>query len=855
MTSRKVYFAMSSRGHRMGRAQSCTKIGATCTRLRKAAALGCALFLMASLGCGNAPASAVRGTDASITVAESGGALGSDAPGPGEAVGDGGSASTGEAAYSGDDSGNHIPAGADAGAADTGPITPVPAATVGPRLQRLLIWSPSPDKAVVFRQSVSVTAPITATTAHIFADARYSLWINGHYVAMGPNRFDPKGPQFDSIDVTSTLHAGVNTLAVLAYGNLDAISGQHMKHPAGMAMLIEGSSVTVSTDATWKYSGKTRFLAPTLGWSNLVESVDATVEYDSLAEVFDDSAWGHAVVVDGTTWGPLSPRSIPLLRETAITPRLPFPLPADTGSFNVTFDKSYVTVVQLDFQATAGTTVNVFGNTYKARAGRQVYRVIDPFGFGRTGMPVVNIAVTGTIHLFDIQFVGRAYPFDIQGKFASSDPRLDQLWQDSVHTVQQLSEDGYEDCPWERAIWMGDSAVVEYPLTRVAMVGPNAAYGDPRLIRDALWTIAESQLPDGRIKAHAPSDRMDIHGFIKDYACLWIETLREYYDHTHDSAFVTSVWPVLAKQVNWFLAKIQADGLVLAREFVIFDNPLKYQTREGTTLNAFLYKALQDSAYLAGELGKPADAANYAKRAADLGVAVNAVLWDGQAYKASTVDTLTDVLRWYANTIALSRGVVPAARLQAIQQGVATNALALSARMMPYTHHWLLQDLYDMDSSAADQTALNVIRTRWARTYAASNLGRVTDERFGPRDFHNFGSAAAYFLAADVLGVTLDAPVWKSHIAIKPRLGNLASAHGTVVTELGLVPVSWTNDPVAGLTFSFSVPAGSTATVFLTTASATPILTVNGQAMTYVAKGRYATFEVAAGDYSGHLAH
>ncbi|MDP9149005.1 MAG: hypothetical protein M3O36_03550, partial [Myxococcota bacterium] len=776
-------------------------------------------------------------------------------PGPGG--GDGGApgaAEGGGVAYAGDGSSNPVPVGTDAGVPEAGPIASVPLATVGPRLQRSLVWSPSPDKAVVFRQSFSITAPVIATTAHIFADARYSLWINGHHVATGPNRFDPKGPEFDSIDVTSTLHAGANTVAVLAYGNLDAISGQHMKHAAGMALLLEGSGVTVSTGTTWKCSSKTRFLTPTLGWSNLVESVDATVEYDSLAEAFDDAAWGHPVVVDGTTWGPLSPRSIPLLRETPLTARLPFTLPADTGSFGATFDKSYVTVVQLDFQATAGTLVNVFGNTYKARAGRQVYRVFDPFGFGLNGTPVLNVAVTGSIHLFDIQFIGRAYPFDIQGQFASSDSRLDQLWQDSVHTVQQLSEDGYEDCPWERAIWMGDSAVVEYPLTRVALVGPNAAYGDPRLIRDALWLVAESQLPDGRIKAHAPSDRMDIHGFIEDYACLWIETLREYYDHTHDSAFLASVWPVLAKQVDWFLAKVQADGLVLAREFVIFDNPLKYQTREGTTLNAFLYKALQDSAYLAGELGKTPEAATYAKRATDLGVAVNALLWDGQAYKASTVDTLTDVLRWYANAIALSRGVVPAARLQAVQQGVASNAMALSARMMPYTHHWLLQDLYDMDSAAADQSALDVIRTRWARTYAASNLGRVTDESFGPRDFHNFGSAAAYFLAADVLGVTLDAPVWKSHIAIKPRLADLASAHGTVVTELGLVPVSWTNDPVAGLTFSFSVPAGSAATVSLPTASATPTLTVNGQSMTCVVHGRYATFDAVAGSYSGHLA-
>ncbi|MDP9151985.1 MAG: hypothetical protein M3O36_18840, partial [Myxococcota bacterium] len=524
-----------------------------------------ALLLVTALGCGQAGPTPndTGGSDAARTgvevareaapIPEAGGdgGVGTNAP-----TVDGGAATSTDAEADGTtaganpgipDAGAEGPA-ADSAAVDGGPVEAGVLDSIGPQLQASLIWSPAGDQAVVFRKSFLVSAANTTATAHIFADAKYSLWVNGRYVLAGPSRFDPKTPQFDSIDLTAALHAGTNTVAVLAYGNLSAISGQHIKHAGGMALRIAGDTFTVSTDASWKYSARTRFAPPAVLWENLTESVDARLEYDCLGEVFDDSVWGHPIVVSGALWGPLAPRDIPLLRETSVTPRLPFTLPAATGSFDASFDRAYMFAVQLDFEATAGTTIQVFGNTYTARSGRQVYRTMDTFGFGDNGVPAVHVTVNGSLLLHDIQFINRVYPFEAQGKFTSSDPRLDRLWQISLHTEQQLSEDGYEDCPWERAEWMG-SVPVMYPLNRVAMVGPQGAYSDPRLLRKMLRDIAESQLPDGRIKAHAPSERFDIHGFIEDYSCLWVEFLRKYYDNTGDKDFVRYAWPFLTKQM------------------------------------------------------------------------------------------------------------------------------------------------------------------------------------------------------------------------------------------------------------------------------------------------------------------
>ena len=688
--------------------------------------------------------------------------------------------------------------------------------------------------------------------AHIFADAKYSLWINGRYVLNGPARFNPKGPEFDSIELAGSLRPGNNTVAVLVYQHNDrGDSGQHIRHPGGLTMWIEGSGNDIATDTSWKASSNTRFQPAKVRWENFTERIDARREYDCLSDRFDDSAWDAATRIDGKLWGPLAPRTIPLLAETSLKAKLPFTLPATTGSFDVAFDKAAVVAVQIDFEAEAGTSVEIFGNTFVARSGRQVYRTLDTFGFGINRRPVVRITASKPIVVHDLQFINRVYPFTT-GSFTSSDARLDCLWAASINTILNVSEDGYHDCPWERAEWMGDIATVEYPITRVALVGPDQSYGDPRLLRSALKHIGESQLPDGRIRAHAPSDRMDIHGYIEDYSCLWVMALRQYLDDTGDLAFVQSQWPALTRQMALFLSLKQPDGLIKRREFVIFDNPLKYTTLEGATLNAFIYKALRESAYLATALGKTDEAAAYQKQAAELASAFNALLWDGAAYKASTTRIASGAPAWYANMIALAMNVVPADRAAGVRQGLLANAAGLSDTLMPETHHWLFQALYEMDSDAADQTVLDCIRKRWSQTYDASNVTRVTDESFGPRNFHNFGAAAAYDLAASVLGVTVDGPISNNRLLINPRLGDLASASGTVISRHGPVPVSWKREG-AGLSFSFTVPAGKQARVVIPAAKSPAALTLDGHSQALAIQGRSVVFQAGAGAHRGSI--
>lgn len=122
-------------------------------------------------------------------------------------------------------------------------------------------------------------------------------------------------------------------------------------------------------------------------------------------------------------------------------------------------------------------------------------------------------------------------------------------------------------------------------------------------------------------------------------------------------------------------------------------------------------------------------------------------------------------------------------------------------------------------------------------------------------DSHEAGATPAYQLSAQVLGVRLDGPVWNKRLLIEPHLGNLTRAAGTVVTEHGLVPVSWRRaDNGLGLEFRLEIPPGVTATVAIPKVSDQATLLLNGQPLTaaqVTTRGRRLVFQLTPGMHTG----
>ena len=434
-----------------------------------------------------------------------------------------------------------------------------------------------------------------------------------------------------------------------------------------------------------------------------------------------------------------------------------------------------------------------------------------------------------------------------------------------------LSDDAYVGCAdRERVEWMDDDPPA-FEITRTALTGPGQdgrpRYADARLLGALLRRTALSVQPAGWVKAHTCSDRFDIHAKMEDRACDWVEGARRYLDSTGDTSLVREIWPVLKRQMDAFLALRTPRGLVLAREWVVWGNPVGYVTCEGAGLNAFIYRALVDAGHVGRAVGDTVDAERYEQAARDLAGAFDRVLWDERAGTYASAWFSDEVKALPANQRhqpkiaregnrleptmfsalwALDQGLVPEARRDRVREYLLQHR-DQAERLM--TFYYLFRQLYAADTAALDREVLDTMRLKWADMIAAP--GQVSWEEFsGASKAHVYGMFPGYFLSAYVLGVRPEMPATSRRILIEPRLGDLTSAEGVVGTEFGAVTVAWSVEPER-FRFRFVVPVGTTAIVHLPCPAKNCELKLNGRTHDARTEGRHLCFDLPAGRYDG----
>jgi hypothetical protein len=749
-------------------------------------------------------------------------------------------------------------------AADTAP-------NLGQQLRDATIWVADPaasEGSVVagFRREFSLDAAPDRAELSLFGYTRYMLFINGAYVGRGPNRFENRRPEYDTWDIAARLRPGRNVIAVQVHRDWTADAAgfaRMMAHPPGFSAAIrlkaaDGSARDILTDEQWA-AVQDRAYGPPRGrmYASIPESIDLrNAGADWRALDFDASALPRAARVnvgDTAQWPELAPRTIPLLRETPLAFETIADPAVTTASGKYTLTKDQTLTLRLPRTAQAYPVLEVEGEPgsvivtsaagFRTMGSNSLTLGSGPHRWiGSDTFAVRDLVIKvnkGRATIKPVALVEVLYPFDLVGKFGSSDPLLDRIWTITARSTLLFSEDAYVDCAdRERSEWMDCDPPI-FDATRVMMAGPAAApggaptWGDARLLKNMVLRVGLSQVESGMTKARTCSDRMDVHTFMEDRACQWVQGIRKYYEATGDAEHVRLVWPFVTRQLQWFLDRRQPSGLVRAREWVVWDNPMRYLTGEGTALNAFVYRALADAAYLAERIGMPDDAARFAREADALREAFNRVLWNETlgAYHAGhgAFEILPGDQRMrrdmglkiendlveptaHANLFAIDRGIVPPERLKRVVDYIQANDRRLGEIM---AHHYYTRLLYDLDTAEADARVLELIRAGW--TAMADHPDQTTWEKMtsGSKS-HVYGIVPGHTLSTYVLGVRRDAPVWQRQLVIDPRLADLQSASGVVVTEFGPVAVAWNKSmspqgQTNKLTFSVDIPTGVTA--------------------------------------------
>lgn len=711
----------------------------------------------------------------------------------------------------------------------------------------------------IMRKEVDLDQEPTKVEAWMTSGS-YLLFINGKQASRGPadagNDFagTPTNRWFyDCRDFTGLLHKGKNVLAVEAFGNTGFLFQADI-HTS------DGKTMTVVTDTSWK--GKCpSFLTnvdlpplnPAKPAKNRGELFDAAAEPVGWQDVgFDDSTWG-ACTVGKLPYDDMIPSEIPPVMEarypifniTAVTggisvPDKPFVdghsimVNAD-GEFTVHFDKIMSGRCGIAVKGVKGTTITLDANETDIPGGRiyeinlrdgvQYFEARDYYALGSVHVTVHG--VTQPIEIMDVSSTYQGQPISYQGSFTCSDDDLNKLWKSCRWSTQICLMTHHLDSPQHNEP-IGDYG--DYVIED--LVTYNAFGDNPWLARQDLrkfsWILQNAKYQT----------------FHTSYALLWLQALVNYYNYTGDKSVVEEVAPTVHGLIDQFTSYIGKNGIISEAPNYMF---MDWVATNGVGchhppavigqgyMTAFFYQALANGIRVSELTDDPADAQKYADLRKQIAEAYNRELWnagkglyrDGKPFVTSVkpgkwlpADKQMETFSVQNNSLAVLYDLAPPDR----QQTVINNMMKTSpVNATPYFMHYVLSAI--AHAGLFDQYGVDQMHT-WhivPETQTCLEMGTRGDHS------HGWIGTPTYQMSSVILGIKPTGPAF-STFDIRPNLGGLTFAKGSVPTSHGKIEVDWARNGYNKLTMKVTVPPGTQATVaFPVGSSEKPVVSSNGK--------------------------
>ena len=431
------------------------------------------------------------------------------------------------------------------------------------------IWTEScaEDSYVAFRKTFTLEQAVPTATAFISAADKYVLWVNGELVVLdgslkrGPTPYDS---YYDTVELTN-LKQGENTIALLVAFNGRSGDGSIVPvlvdeggdeyTQAGLIFELDAGGTTICSDSSWKaarhtgYKNRVTAGADYPGYSQSSMLAERNVYFDArddlgdfMAEGYNDSEWEDATPVSKAgdlPFGDLYSAMIqpirfqdivdfsnsasyvgtPLTQDTTLVLDLPgniqftpyFELEAPAGKKLTLYTDTYTDKQELPN----------FKDTYVTAEGTQRYENYP----WRSGSKLIIEAEAG-VTFTRLGYRASGFNGEQVGSFTSSDPGLDQLWQESLNTLAICMRDTYMDCPErERGPYMGDASnEIDAALYSYDQGGLDLT--KKAILACVAWTGA-----DGAIPSRAPSVKPQE---IPNQSLIFMTSVYHYWLHSGD---------------------------------------------------------------------------------------------------------------------------------------------------------------------------------------------------------------------------------------------------------------------------------------------------------------------------------
>ena len=432
-----------------------------------------------------------------------------------------------------------------------------------------------------FNKKVTIEKIPDELVAHISADSKYWLYINGETVVFEGSV--KRGPEknsgyYDSIDIAPYLRKGENSICALVwYWDSETSYSYSGSGQGGFIFEAENSDITIISDKSWKVKRNPAYVDSALYPPNY-RLPEYSVYFDAREDIsdwlsvdYDTSSWENATeysVGGEGVYGRLYPRGIPFLKDYGLKN---YENSKDYESYTVsklfgekiTVDIPYNAQVTpyLKVVAPAGkkirittenTLIGAVSTTYITKEGEQEFEALGWFNGEH-----ITYKIPKGVTVVSLKYRETGYDSSFCGDFKCDDEFMNSLWQKSLRTLYVTMRDNFMDCPdRERAQWWGD-VTSEMIMTMYSM-DSNSYLLYQKGVEAMLSHVDDTNV----LQTVVP-----ISG---DYFELPVQQLAgivgflTYYEYTGDKAFVEKVYEA---SVNYLkLWEIGGNNLVVHRE-------------------------------------------------------------------------------------------------------------------------------------------------------------------------------------------------------------------------------------------------------------------------------------------------
>ncbi len=401
--------------------------------------------------------------------------------------------------------------------------------------------------------------------------------------------------------------------------------------------------------------------------------------------------------------------------------------------------------------------------------------------------------------LDDFHGIFTGYPLRERARFASDLPWLADVWRIDWNGARIGAFETYMDTPYyEQLQYVGD--------TRVQALISLYVSGDDRLVRQAIDAFDESRIPEGLTQSRYPSALPQI---IPPFSLVYVAMVDDYHMLRDDPAFVRRKLAGIRGVLDWYAAHVDSTGMLGPMPYWNYMDwapqwqggvPPGASDGHSAAITLLYAYALERAAELEADVGAPALAVEYRRRANAVIAATRSRAWDG-ARGLFRDAVASRSFSQQTNVLAVLADAVPPRE----QRAVMTRVLADSAltRSTYYFSFYLLEAL--RKAGLADRYIEEL--APWREMLRLGLTSTPENPEPTRSDSHAWAAHPNYGLLATVLGVRPASAGFRT-VRIAPALGPLRWAEGRVPHPAGDIDVRFTRRGQRGLEAVITLPPG-----------------------------------------------